>query len=229
MIVVTGRVIEPRGRPTWVALALLAAGCTHYGDYSLVWRTEAESPEAKVRYLPGGVIDIDTPRGLTLWYLDRLYGPVRIAFDAMAVSAAGPNDQVSDLNAFWMATDPAVPDGSVFARSRDGRFEAYDTLTTYYVGIGGNRNTTTRMRRYTGRPGDRPLLPEHDRSDTLALLQANRWTRIALIADGGRIAVERDGRVLFNMTDAKPYRSGWFALRTTQSHLRIRRVAISRP
>ncbi|MGN7160166.1 DUF6250 domain-containing protein [Sphingomonas sp. SAFR-052] len=223
------RVDEPRGRPAWMALAVLVASCTHSADRSLVWRTEAESPQAKVRYLPGGVIDIDTPRGLTLWYPDRLDGPVRIAFDAMAVSAGGPNDQVSDLNAFWMATDPAAPDGSVFARPRDGRFEAYDTLTTYYVGIGGNRNTTTRMRRYTGRPGDRPLLPQHDRSDTLALLQANRWTRIALIADGGRIAVERDGRVLFKMNDTTPYRSGWFALRTTQSHLRIRRVTISRP
>ncbi len=224
-----GRVVEPRRRPAWVALALLAAGCVDPGVRSPAWRTEAESPQAQVRYLPGGVIDIDTPRGMTLWYPDRLDGPVRIAFDAMAVSAGGPNDQVSDLNAFWMATDPAVSDGSVFAKARDGRFEAYDTLTTYYVGIGGNRNTTTRMRRYTGRAGDRPLLPQHDRRDPPALLRANRWTRIVLIADGGRIAVERDGRVLFAMTDTAPYRSGWFALRTTQSHLRIRRVTVSRP
>ena len=220
-----GRLVRQGG---WLALAVLT-GCAHPPVPAIAWSIEAESPQAVVRYLPGGVIDIDTPRGLTLWYPHRLDGPVRIAFDAMAVSAGGPNDQVSDLNAFWMATDPAASDRSVFSRPRDGRFEAYDTLTTYYVGIGGNRNTTTRMRRYTGRPGDRPLLPEHDRADPAALLQPNRWTRVALIADGERIAVERNGRMLFAMTDPAPYRSGWFALRTTQSHLRIRRVTISRP
>lgn len=165
---------------------------------------------------------------MTIWYVKRLTGSVRIAFEAMAVSAGGANDRVSDLNAFWMATDPAVADGSVFASPRSGRFEDYDTLTTYYVGIGGNANTTTRMRRYVGRAGDRPLLPEHDRADAPALLQPNRWTRIVLIADGERIAVERDGMPLFTMRDAAPYRSGWFAIRTTQSHLRIRGVRVSR-
>lgn len=220
-----GRLVRQGG---WLLLVALT-GCAHPPIPAIAWSIEAESPQAQVRYLPGGVIDIDTPRGLTLWYPDRLDGPVRIAFDAMAVSAGGPNDRVSDLNAFWMATDPAAPDRSVFSQPRNGRFEAYDTLTTYYVGIGGNRNTTTRMRRYTGRPGDRPLLAEHDRADPAALLQPARWTRVALIADGGRIAVERDGRMLFAMTDPAPYRSGWFALRTTQSHLRIRRVTISRP
>lgn len=209
--------------------ALLLAGCAHSSSPKPDWRVEAEAAAAKVTFLPGGMVDIDTPRGLTLWYPQPLTGPVRIGFEAMAVSAGGPNDQVSDLNAFWMATDPAAPDGSVFARPRSGRFADYDTLTTYYVGIGGNRNTTTRMRRYTARPGDRPLLPEHDRGDRAALLQPNRWTRIVLIADGRRIAVERDGRPLFTMVDPVPYRSGWFAIRTTQSHLRIRRLTISRP
>ncbi len=212
----------------WLILPLLA-GCVHPVMPATAWRIEAESPSARVRFLPAGTIDIDTPQGLSLWYRQRLTGPVRIAFEAMAISAGGPNDRVSDLNAFWMATDPAAPDGSVFGRSRSGKFEDYDTLTTYYVGIGGNRNSTTRMRRYTGRAGERPLLPEHDRGDPAVLLQPNRWTRIVLIADGNRIAVERDGRLLFTMADPRPYRSGWFAIRTTQSHLRIRRLAISRP
>ncbi len=212
----------------WLLLPILA-GCAHPAPPATAWRVEAESPDARVRYLSGGVIDIDTPRGLTLWHPDRLDAPVRISFDALAVAEGGPNDQVSDLNAFWMARDPATADGSVLARPRSGRFEEYDTLTTYYVGIGGNRNTTTRMRRYTGRAGDRPLLPEHDRTGAADLLQPNRWTRITLIADGNRIAVERDGRPLFAMTDPAPYRTGRFAIRTTQSHLRIRGVRITRP
>lgn len=223
----TGRVACRRDRLAFLLPLLAIAACTHPSPPPVAWRIEAESPQARVRFLPGGVIDIDTPRGLTLWYPDRLDGAVRISFEAMAVSAGGPNDLVSDLNAFWMATDPVAPAGSVFARHRGGRFGDYDTLTTYYVGIGGNRNTTTRMRRYTGRVGERPLLPGHDRADAGSLLAPNRWTRIVLSADGHRIAVDRDGRRLFTMTDPQPYRTGWFALRTTQSHLRIRGVTIS--
>ena len=222
MIRCTGRLAAGGG---W-CLSLLA-GCAPVERPARVgWVTEAADPRATVAFLPGGVVDIDTPAGLTLWHPQRLDGPVRITFDAMAVSTGGPNDQVSDLNAFWMATDPAG--GAVVGR-RSGRFEDYDTLTTYYVGIGGNRNTTTRLRRYTGRAGDRPLLPEHDRSAAADMLVPNRWTRIVLIADGRRIAVERDGQRLFSLDDPQPYRRGWFAIRTTQSHLRIRGVTISRP
>ncbi len=213
-------------RRSGIVLSALLAGCVHPPAAS-EWRIETEDPAARVTFAPGGAIDIDTAKGLTLWYARPLTGPVRIAFTATAVAAGGPNDQVSDLNAFWMARDPAVADGSVFAAKRSGKFEDYDTLATYYVGIGGNRNTTTRMRRYTARPGDRPLLPEHDRTDAAALLVANRWTRITLIARDGEVAVERDGARLFTMADPQPYRSGWFGIRTTQSHLRIRRLRIT--
>lgn len=173
------------------------------------------------------MIDIDTPKGLSLWYRVPLRGPVTISFEAMAVSEGGPNDAVSDLNAFWMA---ANADGSpALSASRSGAFGEYDTLKTYYVGIGGNRNTTTRFRRYVGEAGNRPILPEHDKSAPADLLQPNRWTRIALIADDHRIAVERDGRTLFALNDLAPYRQGHFAIRTTKSHLRIRDLRITHP
>lgn len=182
------------------------------------WRIEAEAP-AQVRFSRGG-IEIETPKGLTLWYRRRLSGPVRISFDAMAISDGGSNDTVSDLNAFWMAREN---DGSDPA-PRSGRFEDYDTLQTYYVGIGGNRNTTTRLRRYVATPGVRPLLPEHDRAD--ARLASGRWTHITLIADGATIAVMRDGARLFTLTDPAPYTSGWFGLRTTWSHWVFRHIRI---
>jgi hypothetical protein len=188
------------------------------------WRIESELPAA-VRF--GEIIDIDTPAGLSLWYSKRLTAPVAIEFEAQAVSEGGPNDAVSDLNAFWMATDPAAPDGAIAPRS--GAFAAYDSLRTYYVGIGGNRNTTTRFRRYIGEPGNRPILPEHDRSAAADMLVPNAWTRIRLIADRRTIAVERDGRRLFSLDDAQPYTSGWFALRTTKSHLRVRNLRIGKP
>ena len=74
------------------------------------------------------------------------------------MAEGGPNDQVSDLNVFWMANNV---DGQqpVFAHVRSGKFADYNDLLTYYVGLGGNRNTTTRIRRYIGDPVLRPLLP----------------------------------------------------------------------
>ncbi|MBO9724025.1 MAG: Tat pathway signal sequence domain protein [Novosphingobium sp.] len=188
------------------------------------WRVEAEAP-ARVT-VESGVLDIDTPEGLSVWWGEELSGPVAIEYEVMAVSAGGPNDAVSDVNAFWMATDSAAPGGSPLARPRSGAFAAYDALKTYYVGIGGNRNTTTRMRRYLGEPGNRPLLPEHDRTDPAALLVANRWVPMRLAADGATVTVDFGGKRLFTMTDAAPYRRGWFALRTTKSHLRIRNFRI---
>lgn len=215
-------------RALLLAAVVVAAPAASARETLSRWRIEAE-PGASVALLPGGVIDIDAADGVTLWYARALTGPVAIDYDVMAVQAGGPHDAVSDVNAFWMAQDPAVPDGSVLARPRDGAFAHYDTLKTYYVGIGGNRNTTTRLRRYVGRTGERPLLPEHDRSDAAAMLVPNRWMHIRLIAKGREIAVERDGVRLFTLQDAAPYTHGWFGLRTTRSHLRVKDVRFARP
>ena len=186
------------------------------------WVIEAEQP-ARVN-VDDGSLDIDAPAGLTLWFRPRLDGPVKIEFDAIAVAHGGPNDQVSDLNVFWMA---ANADGSApFPSQRSGKFAEYNNLLTYYVGLGGNRNTTTRFRRYIGDPAIRPLLPEHDLGSRDALLIPNQRQTITLVADGTHIEFRRDGRVLFHYEDAAPYARGWFALRTTWSHLRVERLRI---
>jgi hypothetical protein len=187
------------------------------------WVLEAESAEARVT-ARNGVLDIDTPAGLTLWFRHELTGPVEIEFDAIAVSEGGANDHVSDLNVFWMATNA---DGSAPIPSlRQGRFPAYNDLRTYYVGLGGNRNTTSRFRRYIGDVERRPMLPEHDLGSPDALLVPNRKQRITLTADRNRIEYSRDGRTLFRLNDPEPYTRGWFAIRTTASHLRIEKLRI---
>ena len=216
-----------------LAAVLALAGCVTQGARPLFqddfrhgleqWHIEAERP-ARVT-LRDGALDIDTPAGITLWFKHRLAGPVRIEFDALAVSEGGPNDQVSDLNVFWMASNG---DGTepVYARPRSGKFADYNDLLTYYVGLGGNRNTTSRFRRYIGDPVVRPLRPEHDLTATDTLLTPNVWQTITLIAAGETIEFRRDGRPLFVLEDAAPYVSGWFALRTTYSHLRIANLRI---
>lgn len=189
------------------------------------WRLEAEKPAQVVAET--GVLDVLAPAGLTLWFRQELKGPVVIRYEAQAVSEGGPLDRVSDLNAFWMAREASG--ASVHAKPRSGAFADYDTLRTYYVGQGGNGNTTTRFRRYVGRAGERPLLPQHDLASADTMLVANRWTEVTLVADGPRIAYWSDGRRLIEHHDPEPYTRGWFALRTTQSHLRLRNFEIRRP
>jgi hypothetical protein len=213
---------------------LSGAGCASPGLRELIheddfrsglghWHIEAEKP-GNIR-AADGVLDIDVPAGATLWFRPRLEGPVVIEFDATAVAESGPNDQVSDLNVFWMAGN-AGGEQPVFAKLRSGAFAEYNDLLTYYVGLGGNRNTTTRFRRYVGDPVNRPLLPGHDLRAASAMLVPNRRQHITLIANGGTIEYRRDRQPLFRLEDPAPYVSGWFALRTTYSHLRIERLRI---
>lgn len=186
------------------------------------WVIEAEKPATVSA--KNGVLDIVAPSGFTAWFKPKLVGPVAIAYEAQAVSEGGRFDRVSDLNAFWMARE--ADGGSPLARPRSGAFADYDTLKTYYVGQGGNTNTTTRFRRYVGRSGDRPLLSQHDHAAADEMLTPNRWTTVRLVADGARIEYWSDGRRLFEHQDPEPYTHGWFGLRTTQSHLRIRKLEV---
>ena len=178
----------------------------------------------------GGVLAIDDADGCTIWWREKLTAPVVISYEVTVVSRGGPHDRVSDLNCFWMATDPLTPE-NLFAPShgRTGKFETYDSLRTYYVGQGGNTNTTTRFRRYAG-GGDKPLLPEHDRREPTVLLEGNRPYRITLMAlADGTARYYRDGELLFEFKDPAPLREGWFGLRTVHSHLLVRDFRISRP
>lgn len=107
-----------------------------------------------------GVLEIDVPSGATVWFKQRLEGPYVIEYTATPVSEGGVNDRVSDLNNFWNAVDVRSPN-DLFATPRGGALAEYDYLKTYYVGYGANTNTTTRLRRYVGEPGVRPLVYDY--------------------------------------------------------------------
>jgi uncharacterized protein DUF6250 len=174
----------------------------------------------------GGVLSIDVPAGCTLWFKPELSGALVIEYQARMIKARGPNDRVSDLNAFWMATDARSPN-HFFAAKRSGKFAGYNQLRAYYVGQGGNSNTTTRFRRYVGDPVERPLLREHDR--TAPLLVPNVWQTIRLAAMGNRIQYYAAGKLIFDFDDPAPYTRGRFGFRTTASHLEIWNLRIRRP
>ena len=96
------------------------------------------------------------------------------------------------------------------------------------MGLGGNRNTTTRFRRYIGDPVLRPLLPGLRPAGAPYMLVPNKQQSIRLVADGKIIEYWRDGTRIFHIEDPAPYEKGWFGFRTTYSHLRIERLRVHR-
>lgn len=103
---------------------------------------------------------------------------------------------------------------------RAGKFSQYDSLKLYYVGLGGHNNTKTRFRRYTGN-GQKPLLPAHDLSDEAYLIVPNVPNRIRIIVYNSTIQYWRNDQLIFDVHDASPYDSGYFAVRTVNNHLII--------
>ena len=124
--------------------------------------------------------------------------------------ANGKNDRLSDLNQFWMASDPR--NNNLF--TRNGIFEAYDSLKLYYVGMGGNTNSTTRFRKYEG-DGNRTLLGEH--TDAPHLLAANKEYFIQITIINGETRFFVDGQEYFHFKDPNPLTEGYFGFRTVQS------------
>jgi hypothetical protein len=127
-----------------------------------------------------------------------------------------------------MATDPRNPDDFFNVPQRTGAFATYNQLKTYYVGQGGNTNTTTRFRRYIGDAANRPLFPEHDLSAPDTLLTPNTWQTLQLVACNNLIEYYRDNRRLFSYIDPAPYTHGYFGLRTTWNHMQVRNLKIYR-
>lgn len=194
-----------------------------------LWTLEAESPATTMTW-SGATADIVSPKGATLWYRQKMKGDVVVEYDAQVI--VDDNDtsewnRLSDLNCFWMASDPQA--GDVFAnmRRRGGSFVNTYTMRLYYMGFGGNHNTTTRFRRYHGdRRGveQTEYRPEilREYTDSAHLLVPNHWYHVRLEAIGGKVRYIIDGQCLVDWADPEPLREGWFGFRTTLSHTQIR-------
>lgn len=198
------------------------------------WKVETESPEATVTW-KNGTCDIFAPKGLTLWFNHRMEGNTVIEYEAMIVadkrlravipSSDNPKPQprISDLNCFWMA-DKCGGCG--------GRFLDNYALSLYYMGYGGNYNTTTRFRRYNGDARgvtDAEYSPRilKEYTDEAHLLKANHWYKIRLEQIDGRVRYYSDGELLVDYVDLQPLTSGYFGFRTTFAHARLRNFRFS--
>jgi hypothetical protein len=174
----------------------------------------------------GNKMDIDAAAGSTVWFKEKLEAPLLIQYDAVVIGKGGPNDRVSDLNCFWLAEDPMHPT-NFFTNSakRKGKFENYDSLKLYYVGLGGHDNSKTRFRRYDGK-GNKPLLPEHDLAAEEFLIKANTVNTIRIIVYKGIVQYYRNGKIIYNFADKNPYQSGYFGFRTTRNHMTLSKFRV---
>ncbi|MCX6333049.1 MAG: DUF6250 domain-containing protein [Bacteroidia bacterium] len=179
-----------------------------------IWVPEiATLPDSKV-YTQNGKLVLDTKGGVTVWLKRRLNGNFIIEFDRKVIVANGKNDRLSDLNMFWMATDPRNQD--LF--TRNGILEKYDSLRLYYVGMGGNNNSTTRFRKYEG-DGTRRLLQEY--KDAEHLLKPDHTYHIKVVMENGSTSLWVDSICYFVYKDPSPLREGYFGFRSTWSHQEI--------
>ncbi len=180
----------------------------------------APAPNSSV-YTKDNKLVLDTRGGVTVWLNRLLKGNIRIEYDRKVVLAGGVNDRLSDLNNFWMATDPRNKE--LF--TRNGVLASYDSLQLYYVGMGGNTNKTTRFRKYAGN-GERKLLQEY--TDPTHLLQANKIYHIAIVVKNGVTSFWVDGQCYFAYKDAVPLQQGYFGFRSTKSRQEISRFRVYR-
>lgn len=193
------------------------------------WTIEAESPQTSVTW-NGSTADIISPKGTTLWYNQKLIGDVIIEYDAQVIFDEKSDkewNRLSDLNCFWMASDPKAKDIFVNLKQRGGKFINSYALQLYYMGFGGNHNTTTRFRRYDA--DSRAINQEEFRpaiikefTDTSHLLRPNHWYHIRLEAINGHVRYLIDGECLVDWMDPVPLNAGWFGFRTTLSHTQLR-------
>lgn len=175
------------------------------------WITEFEVQATSSIQIVDSKMDVITSIGATMWFNQKLAGNVMITFKVRIIDAGGQYDRVSDMNAFWMATDPA--NANVF--SRDGEFSSYNNMKLYYAGVGGHYNKFTRFRKYHG-DGNKPVLKEY--TDEAHLLKGNTDYRVKIIVNNGRIQYFRNDILFWDFQDETPYTEGYFGFRTTISH-----------
>lgn len=79
---------------------------------------------------------------------------------------------------------------------KNGKFAYYDLLSLYYVGMGGNKNSTTRFRKYMG-DGERVLLKEY--IDESHLLTANHNYHIKIYVTDENTSFWVSGKEYFSL------------------------------
>ncbi|MFC7337582.1 DUF6250 domain-containing protein [Haloferula chungangensis] len=208
----------------------------------------APTPRVEVR---NRSLDCYVPaRGCTIWLKKKLKTRVTISYDVLCPT---PKEKINglrptDINNFWMASDPVDADKGLFDPKRyDGGFGSYDKMLGYYASTGGGKNSTTRMRRYprtvegeaaahlalTDKDGQKDFLIKPDQRMSVQLVAFDDL--IQYIVDGRLVyEISRDDEIQIERQDAKGkrireaaaydldrfpvYKEGYFGFRMVGTH-----------
>ena len=88
-----------------VSLPLMDQSGLNQKDFKKYWKVESESPDYRVTFR-GDTCELLAPKGLTLWRRQQLTTNMVVEYDAQVVDEGQEGDRVSDLNCFWLASDP---------------------------------------------------------------------------------------------------------------------------
>lgn len=190
-----------------------ALNSRQFGRY---WKVEHEDPATKLTF-HGDTLEITAPKGLTLWRKQPMEAGTTVEYDAMVTA-----DRLSDMNFFWLASDPKEKDIWKRMPWRQGIFNRCYTLQMYYLGYGGNSNRTTRFRRYDGNEeavADKEKRPAivKEYTDAAHLLKPCHWYHVKIAGERGHVSVYVDGNCIVEYVDPTPLERGWFGFRTTHS------------
>jgi hypothetical protein len=179
------------------------------------WIVEMQPNPGSSVQTKNGKLTINTKGGVTVWLDKSLKGNFQIEYTRTVLMDGEPNDRLSDLNQFWMATNPR---GKKLFTKRTGAFAEYDSLQLYYVGMGGNDNKTTRFRKYNG-TGEKRIINEYKDEDHL--LKPGKQYRIKIIVKDGTTSFWVDDNSYFTYRDPTPLREGYFGFRSLHSRQEI--------
>jgi len=225
-----------------------------FAENWIVQMSERDPDLERYARIQGGRLHVHDPRGATIWFKNRISGPVMITYRVTLPNIPGDDGTfaVRDLNNFWMATSLAgdLFDGSVYT----GDFHTYRKMQGYYASTGGGKNTTTRMRRYPraiggelvqhsawtaldGRPDylltpDQEILVQLVAFDDIVqyynngklFYEAKRGDPITTMSDGNK----ETGEAVWGEGEYTPYAEGYFGFRSTHSHHVIRDFRVYR-
>ncbi|GAA3990506.1 DUF6250 domain-containing protein [Mucilaginibacter dorajii] len=184
-----------------------------------LWRVELENSPGSSVNTQNDKLVLNTGAGVTVWLKNKLTGDLLISYDRKIIVGNGVFDRLSDLNQFFMASEPHADS----LAQRNGQLDEYNSLKLYYVGMGGNSNTTTRFRKYDGL-GNRNLLAEYN--DQEHLLTADKIYHIEIKVHNGELSYTINGKLFFSFKDKEPLTEGYFGFRSTKSHQEISNLKI---
>lgn len=138
-----------------------------------------------------GKLEVLDPAGCTIWFREKLQGPLCITYKVKVPSARDTANIIRprDINNFWMAGISGDVEGILDTAKYSGKFSDYHGMQGYYASMGGGslakNNRTVRMRIYPRmQAGEKckhiALIDQDDNPDFK--IQSNKEYKIQLVA-----------------------------------------------